>query len=191
MNDNAAKKNTVLGFLDFLQTPNKDGFLSALLLTDYQGIPQEFRCTRPVKPTAIQTPLYGDKLKPHIAVNLCGIPLVQSLKNEPTLILVQERSLLEIRPSTKCPVVYTCRAGEVIEIEPTEEAEGGAGGEWMESPTAKFQPIVWQTHPDYDEDKGIATEILREISEHLDPLEPFDRICTAIGVIGKQDERFT
>ena len=70
-------QNDLIGFLALYETSPRDGYLGAILITDLQGVPQEFRCTHPVKPTALQKPLYGNTLEPYIAVDLCGIPLIQ------------------------------------------------------------------------------------------------------------------
>jgi hypothetical protein len=91
---------------------SNDGFLSAVLVTCTQGIPEEFRCTHPLKPTLIQKPLYGDALEPYIGVNLCGVHLFKSIQNSPDLFVVDNDHLLGIRKSNFCPVVSVCRAVE-------------------------------------------------------------------------------
>lgn len=78
MNTPETENNSLIGFLSLIETEAKDGYLGALLVTDARGIPQEFRCTHPVKPTTVQKSLYGDTLLPHIGINLCGIPLIKA-----------------------------------------------------------------------------------------------------------------
>ena len=89
MNPHREEQSTLLGFLALHQTSSKDGYLGAILITDLHGIPQEFRCTHLVKPTIIQKPLYGNTLQPYIAVNLRGIPLIESIQKKPSLIVVR------------------------------------------------------------------------------------------------------
>src|SRR4030042_5256124 len=96
--------NYLLAFFAIYKTSSNDGYLGAVLVTDLQGIPQEFRCTHLVKPTAIQKPLYGDTLEPYIGVNLCGIPLIESIQNKPSLIMVHREFLLGVRTASPCPV---------------------------------------------------------------------------------------
>src|SRR3990172_4221450 len=98
-------KETLLGFFTPTKTVAQDGYLGAILIINQQGVPQEFRCTHPVKPTAIQKPLYGDVLEPYIGVDLCGVHLVRSLHTKPSLILVPREFLLDIRNSCPCPVL--------------------------------------------------------------------------------------
>ena len=94
MDSNKTEKNVSLGFLTLSSTQNQDGYLGAILITDVQGVPKEFRCTHPVKPTTIQKPLYGNTLEPYIGVDLCGVPLISSISNKPSLILVNNEYLL-------------------------------------------------------------------------------------------------
>ena len=88
-------ETTLLGFLELCKTSTEDGYLGAVLVTDIQGVPKEFRCTHPVKPSSIQKPLYGKALEPYIGVNLCGIPLVQSTQLSPSLLLVSKELKLK------------------------------------------------------------------------------------------------
>ena len=110
MNVNQEEQNTILGFLALYETSGQEGYLGAILITDQQGIPQEFRCTHPVKPTTIQKPLYGNTLQPYIGIKLCGIPLIESIQNKPSLLVVREEFLLDVRPACPFPVVAIRKA---------------------------------------------------------------------------------
>jgi hypothetical protein len=152
----------LLGFLSLNEISTHDGYLGVILITDLQGIPQEFRCTHPVKPTTIQKPLYGNTLEPHIGVNLCGIPLIESLQNKPSLILVHKECLLDVRIAISCPVVFIRRAGEVIEVKTSDSSEAALKRERIECSTGRFQPIVFAPHPDFNDDSTVAKEILEK-----------------------------
>ena len=115
MNLTKEERNLLLGFLALYETSSHDGYLGAIIITDFQGIPQEFRYTHTVKPTTIQKTLYGNSLELYIGVNLCGIPLIQSLANKPSLVLVQNEFLLGVRTSISCPVTSIRRAEGDIE----------------------------------------------------------------------------
>lgn len=65
--------NKFLGFLSIEESEEKDRYIGCLLITDLNGVPQEFRCTHPVKPTSMQKPLYGKSLVPYIGIELCGV----------------------------------------------------------------------------------------------------------------------
>ena len=190
MSLNNENKNCLLGFLALFETLSKDGYLGTVLVTDFQGIPQEFRCTHPVKPTTIQKPLYGDMLEPYIGVNLCGIPLFKSIQNIPSLIIVNKEFLLDVRKEISCPVIFIRRAGEVIDLKSSNTEETILKRERVDCATGRFQPVILTSHPDFSDDTTVARDILEKIFSYLDPIEPFERMAKAIEVLGKQDKRF-
>ncbi len=189
MNQNG-KRDCLLAFFALYETSSNDGYLGTVLVTDLQGIPQEFRCTHPVKPTAIQKPLYGDALEPYIGVHLCGVPLFKSIQNSPALIVVHREHLLDIRKSLSYPTIYIRRAGEAIDVSSAGKSGSTLKRERIDCSTGRFQPIVITSHPDFDDDTTIAKDILEKIFSYLDPIEPFDRMRKAIEVLSKQDKRF-
>jgi hypothetical protein len=184
------EKHGLLAFLGLYQTLSNDGFIGAILVTDAQGIPKEFRCTHPVKPTSIQKPLYGDALEPYIGVNLCGVPLFKSIQNSPDLIVVDKDHLLGIRKSNFCPVVSVCRAGKAADVGSVGRSGNNSKREKIDSSTGHFQPIEYATHPNFADDTTVARDLLKKIFVYLDPIEPFDRMKKAIETLGKQDNRF-
>ncbi|MBC8358135.1 MAG: hypothetical protein ISS41_08485 [Candidatus Aminicenantes bacterium] len=184
------EKNLLLGFLSLFETENEDGKLGAILITDHQGVPQEFRCTYPIKPTTIQKPLYGNTLEPYIGTKLCGIPLIQSIQSKPSIIIVDKEFLLDVREESPCPLIFLHRAGEVMEVESSDSKKSTLKKERIESSTGRYQPIIIMAHSDYEEDRDTARKILEEIFSHLDPYEPFERMNKAVEVLGKQDNRF-
>lgn len=184
------EQNTLLGFLALYETSPHDGYLGALLVTDLQGVPQEFRCTHPVKPTSLQKPLYGNTLEPYIGVDLCGIPLLQSIQNKPSILIVQKEFLLGVRKGIARPVVFIRRAGEAIEITPIDDSEHNQKKERVESPTGRFQPIVLVSHPEFADDVANVRETVEKVFGYLDLIEPFDRMTKAVDLLAKQDKRF-
>ena len=55
-----------IGFLQLFEA--EDSYIGAILLTDLDSVPVEFRVTLPVRPTSIQRTLYGRALAPYIGV---------------------------------------------------------------------------------------------------------------------------
>jgi hypothetical protein len=168
----------------------REGYLGAILVTDEQGVPLEFRCTHPVKPTAIQRRLYGDTLEPHVGVILCGVPLAKSLQHKPSLLLVPQEFLLGVRNEVPWPTAYLRRAGKAIDISVPGDATGTLQRQRIDCVTGRFQPIVLSTHPEHPEDNPLAAKILGEVFKTLDPLEPFERISKALDALGQQEPRF-
>jgi hypothetical protein len=186
------ERDYLLAFFALYETSSSDGYLGTVLVTNLQGIPQEFRCTHPVKPTTIQKPLYGDALEPYIGVHLCGVPLFKSIQSLPSLslIVVHKEHLLDIRKSLSCPVIHVRRAGEAIDVRSADKTGITLKRERIDCLTGRFQPIVFTAHPDFNDDVTIAKDILEKIFGYLDPIEPFDRMRKAIEVLSKQDQRF-
>ncbi len=190
MNPNIDEQELLLGFLALHETFAKDGYIGAFMITDVHGVPQEFRCSHPVKPTAIQKPLYGDTLEPYIGINLCGIPLIESIKSKPMLIIVQEEFLLGVRVASQYPVVFIRRAGEAIEITNTNHSEKNPIRERIDCTTGSFQPIVITPHHEFNEDSSFARPIIEKVFGYFDPIEPFERMVKAVEILGKQDSKF-
>jgi hypothetical protein len=178
------------GFLTLHQNEKKDSYLGAILVVDVRGRPAEFRVTFPIKPTAIQRPLYGDSLEPYIGVELCGKQLINSISHNLELIIVDQRFLLEIRNALEFPVIHVSRAGEVIEVSQVGVAEPVGNKKELISTSGRFQPIVIGTLPTEPDDLEIAYEFLNQFFEDTDLLEPFERIENALGILIAQDDRF-
>jgi hypothetical protein len=190
MTDKPDEKPIALGFLTLLETNSHDGFLGAILIADKRGVPREFRCTYPVKPTALQRILIGASIESHVGVELCGVPLMQSIQCRPDLILVDRECLLDVRSSCACPVLFIRKAGEAMAIDTPGSTAATAQKERLESPTGKFQPIIFAPHPSFSSDSKSAKDLLSDPTVVVDPLEPFGRIAKAMEVLGKQDQKF-
>lgn len=184
MNTEMQSGKDLLGFLSLFETAAGDGYLGAILITDLFGVPAEFRCTHCVKPTAVQETLYGDTLEPHIATNLCGIPLLKKIETKPALVIVNKDYLIQVRSEFPFPVLLIKRAGEAFETKIPEARIR------LDCPTGKFQPIIVEPNPKYKDDSEVAREVLQSAFTNLDPLEPFDRMARAVEQLGKQDKRF-
>jgi len=171
-------------FLDLLPTKTGTGFVGAALVTDFHGVPVEFRCTHPVKPTDIQKQLYGSTLEGYIGVELCGKPLLKSVENRPRVAFVRTETLLGIRDASSPPVLFPQRTGDVLRVEPT------GAGETTEAKVQPFQPVIVRVNGAFPSDLHDAKDVVEEVFENLDPLEPFERIAKAIDALSKQDPRF-
>ena len=82
-----------LGKIGFLETYTLDddaGVMGAILVTDAETKPLEFRVTAPIKPTNFQKTLYGDVLLEHILTELISIPLLNAISEEIDIILVRD-----------------------------------------------------------------------------------------------------
>lgn len=174
-----------IGFFSLYDTETPDSYVGALLVTDDNGIPLEFKCTQSVKPTAIQKSLYGDKLKPYIAVTLCGIPLLNSISNKPDLLFVNIPYALGIRPQIEIPTLLIRRAGESINLQSNENES-----EKHRIESESYQAIILQAHPDNKEEAKTMNGKINQLSNNFDLIEPFDRMQKSVEILGKNDSKF-
>lgn len=180
---------TLIGYLSLERNEERKSFLGALLVVDTMSRPIEFRVTFPVRPTAIQQPLYGDALEPYIGVELCGKQLIDALDNEASLILVSEEFLLELRSYFKKAILLVMRSGDVIEVSSDEGEEKIKSR--ITSASGRFQPINIYSANTHPEDISDSQEIMESFFEDTDVLEPFERIKVAVETLILQDDRFS
>jgi len=149
--------------LCFLEaSPLDDGAVrGCALVTDARTRPLEFRVTEPVIASELQQILYGAILDEHVLGDLCAIPLLEALREEPDCVLVRDQALLSLQSVRTEPVLWIGR---------DDAGDGAAPG------------VVMGYHGD-GEDEGIkrARQALRAVAEHYDLLEPFERIAHAVG----------
>jgi len=176
-----------IGFFSLYDTDTADSFVGGMLITDENGIPLEFKCTHAVKPTSIQKSLYGDKLKPHIAVTLCGIPLLNNISNKPDILFVNIPFILGLRPETKIPTLLIKRAGESINLN---SQENQSEKQRIEHESGEFQAIIIQSHPDYKEESTSFSIRINQLFSNFDLIEPFERMKKSIEILGKNDNKF-
>ena len=183
------EERTFFGFLSLNETSSGDGYIGAVLVTDQNGVPAEFRCTYPVKPSVLHKPLYGETLEPYVGVELCAKPLVGALDHNLILLLVNARFLLEVRPSCNCPVIFIERVGEAIEVAPADAVTSPPKSRVV-CPSGRFQPIYVSAHSNHAEDLSVSRPLVENTFSRLDLLEPFERIAAALEVLAQQDSRF-
>src|SRR5690606_41760169 len=80
-----------IAFLETYTLENDAGIMGAILVTDADTKPLEFRVTAPIKPTNFQKTLYGDVLLEHILTELVSIPRLIAINEETDLILVRDQ----------------------------------------------------------------------------------------------------
>jgi hypothetical protein len=176
-----------IGYLSLYETEITDSFVGTFLVTNEYGLPLEFKCTHAIKPTAIQKALYGDQLKPFISINLCGIPLLNSLQNKPDLIITNHNFILAIRLSINTPTIYIRHAGETLNISSADEE---TPKERIESEVKDFKPIIIACHPDYKNENQQVKQIANQIFANFDIIEPFERMQKSVEILGRNDAKF-
>lgn len=160
---------STLGFLEVKRFDNEAATRGAILITDIDTKPIEFRITAPVCPQNMQTILYGELLNEHIAVELIGLPLINAVNTKPDLILVRDDLLLNISNKQNIPTIRIMRSDE-----PAAKKE-------LKTQTLNTSNPSYQSAKIYT--NGKFTELLEEVAEKLQPffsqrnlIEPFDRL---------------
>jgi hypothetical protein len=174
--------DTQLLFISSQKFESGKAIRGAFLLTDTDTKPLEFRCTNPIRPTSLQTVLYGQMLQRHIMVELIGMPLVNSLKQQPSVVLVQDGDFLWLRPKLASPVILLTKETSIA----TEGDGVGNRTAMLSSNSGKFDPVVLVSHSQFGNDIGAVTPILTQVFNRFDLGEPFQRIAAALEQVHQQ-----
>lgn len=161
-----------LGFLTSIPVADK-GFVGGLLVTNHLGRPLEFQCTAPLRPNRTQEILYGPTLVPFLLAEVIGKTLVEKIGVKPTLLLVENLSLLELRTHVGMPVASVNAA----DFAGTEPADG------KPSPAHLILTLGRQEirfHPDQSADFELIRAKAASIPKEADLSEPFARVREAL-----------
>ncbi|MDF5706518.1 MAG: hypothetical protein PUP90_02260 [Nostoc sp. S4] len=161
---------------------DNDAIQGAVLVTDKDTRPLEFRVTEPIRPTKFQRTLYGEILYDYILVELIAVPLVASLKEKPSLVLIRDEIFLSISSKQEVPVFRLLK-----------DSEGIFGKqictEQITSPGSKFNTLRITTTKKFEQQLTSTKLNLEQVYASRDLLEPFNRLHIACEQINTQDPR--
>ena len=161
-----------IGFLESLVLDESSGIMGAILVTDGETKPLEFRVTAPIKTTNFQKTLYGDVLMEHVLVELIALPLISALSEELDLILVRDPSFLGVNNKQGIRVIHIFPQDENQSTTLTKPEE-------LKSNKASGQKIQIQSSPKYETELPQIRDLLNSISEQRNLIEPFGRLRAA------------
>lgn len=144
----------ILAFLDLAAFENGEASRGGCLVTDGLTRPLEFRVSGAIRPTNLQKVLYGDTLQEYISNDLIGIPILDTLENQPGLVLVRDAEFLKLRPRVEIPVLWV---------------RGTVDGQF-----------VLQAFPGHEEEAEAGRDMLPRRLRGRNIMEPFMRIRTAL-----------
>lgn len=161
-------------------------YLGGVLVVDKKGIPVEFKYVEPIKPSKLQTLLYGNTMDRYIRIESVGIPLVNALEHKPIVLFVREEPFLEESKWT-FPVISISRyksnvlpnIGEYKELENSEYIIQIDSG----------MPIRVRIEKKYLEKLSEIVSTLVEVGQNFDIMEPFSRLEEAIRFIWREQRR--
>lgn len=161
-----------IAFLETYTLSENGGVMGAILVTDSETKPLEFRVTAPIRPTSFQKTLYGDVLLEHILVELISVPLLNAVNEQIDLIIVKDPLFLGANAKQGVRVVRLFnddkqKSKSNTAIEPLNTPMNGSAKAFIET-SKKFE----------EELKGIK-ERLEKIAESRNLSEPFERLKAA------------
>jgi len=178
--------NLKIGFAITMQT--KLGYLGAILVSDEKGFPLEFQYTDPIAPTKLQKVLYGSSLEKYLKVDVILDNLLNVLSNNVDLIIVKDEQLLD-SALIKTDIVRIAESG-ISEKTMNAEAEKVKDDEYLFQYSKTAQPlrVTFQRKVnDNDEFFIKVSNIIRQLGEKIDIVEPLERVQKSIDVIISKD----
>jgi hypothetical protein len=157
-----------IGFLETYAPDENGGIMGAILVTDAETKPLEFRVTAPIKTTNFQKTLYGDVLLEHILVELISVPLINALNEEIDIILVKDSLFLGANNKQGVRVVRVSGDGD--------SSKGSKSSQELKGSNGK---MFVETSRKYESELGQIKDLLNEVAENRNLLEPFERLKQA------------
>lgn len=162
---------TKIGFLETYSMEDNGGVMGAILVTDAETKPLEFRVTAPIKPTGFQKTLYGDVLLEHILVELISVPLLNAINEQVDVILVRDPLFLGANNKQGIRVIRVFG----------NEAEKSIISSKFDSVSSNgsSDKVLIETSRKFEEELAGIKDGLERIAESRNLAEPFERLKTA------------
>lgn len=177
---NESRPEALIAFVGFFPTADGQGWLGAAMVTNERGYPLEFRVSTAVRPSGVQRALYGKSLEPYVVSELVGARLVKELQRRPDIVLVNRLTALEA--ISRFPLAFVAHADSHVQT--ADERLDYRRVELDGAPASALALVRL---------RGGSDEPLLKLKlaiRHFDPVEAFDRMQTAVTVLGEADERY-
>lgn len=165
-----------IAFVDTKRLEDGAAVRGAILVTDSESKPVEFRCTNAVRPTSLQRVLYGGVLDQHLLVELISLPLLRAVSHKVSLIVIRDPLLLEVRHKVDTVVALIRSQAESAGSTDTGQIDDAL----LHSEGGTFEPLVLTVNKEYTSDASVARPLLELIAKRCNPLEPFERLQLAL-----------
>lgn len=164
-------------------------FRGAVLVTDFRGIPADFRYTDPIRPSRIEKILYGSALDVYLKEELILESIVGAVEVQPLLWVCRDADLLE-------PLARIAKAKAVL-LAPTSRTPLDATGDMekqndpgsyliqADSVSAPLRISLPLPKSKEEEAKAVSA-MLVEAAATMDLLEPFSRMGKALAALGEE-----
>ncbi|NWF50887.1 MAG: hypothetical protein HXY49_10145 [Ignavibacteriaceae bacterium] len=161
-----------LAFLDTFKISDGSGLMGAILVTDSDTKPIEFRVTAPIRPTNFQKTLYGDVLLEHILVELISLPLLNAINQEIDLIIVKDPFFLGANNKQGVRII------RVFNEEDGQHKSSQVCEKFLSNGNGKGKIFV-STLKKFESELESIVEKLLPLTENRYLLEPFERLKLA------------
>jgi hypothetical protein len=168
-----------MAFLETFALEDNGGIMGAILVTDADTKPLEFRVTAPIKPTSFQKTLYGDVLLEHILVELISVPLLNAVNEQIDLIIVKDPFFLGTNNKQGIRVlrVFNEEDGKSRISSKSEPLAFSANG--------KGKTMI-ETSKKFEAELPAIKDMLNKLAENRNLLEPFERLKLACEQVHQQ-----
>ena len=159
-----------IAFLETFNLEEDAGIMGAILVTDSETKPLEFRVTAPIKPSNFQKTLYGDVLFEHILTELISIPLLNAINEEIDLILVRDPLFMGVNEKQGIRVVRVFN-----------EDDGQKSSKSIQelASTNGHPKLFVETSKKFESELAEIKTKLGPLAEQRNLIEPFDRLKAA------------
>jgi len=171
-----------LAFVGFYDSGSPEDIRGAAMVTTDRGFPLEFYVSTPVRPSAVQKALYGSSLEPFITAELLGVRLLNDIKADVKIVLVNRLGGLDI--DTDVPTMFVAHADSFVQQNTPGRDYRRLEGQGVELPSIALvgdSLNMDQANVDY----------VAEAMRYFDPVAAFDRMFTALSVLAESDERYS
>jgi len=169
------------GFLTLHESADA-GFRGSVLITDFKGIPLEFRCTHPLTPDAVQRSLYGEALLAYLGVEICGKPLLRAVQTKPSILFVDKPFLLTLAEHAPCPTVLVQERTEDAAEDPPIHLDAAYQVEALPSQPNDQPPLELVTN---GEVTPRTRALIAQLSADVNLAEVFGRMKNAVGTLNQ------
>jgi hypothetical protein len=182
------KGKQLIGYLTVESRDNH--FRGAALVTDFRGIPTDFRYTEPVRPTRLERILYGGALDIYLREEVILDNLLGAVETRPLLWLVGDVEMIApVQKLSKLPTMA---------IESSNRSPLDSSGQY--EPTAEQCVFMFQADnisapmrlTVLEESVPLVSQFVQTLSsaaEGMELLEPFARIDKAIEAVSESETR--
>lgn len=175
-----------LGFFNVIESGGR--YVGGVMITDENGIPQEFKYTEPIKPTRIQAILYGGSLERYIRQEVIRAKLLKSVQNKPEFIFVDNTDPSLLGRCEGAPVLMMQRV-RVQGVEEVGVSKRVRENELVLKDHETRDPVRLVCDPNDLSVLDAAEGTVLDIGLGLDILEPLERVNTALAAILKETSK--